>query len=134
VELWRVQLGKVSEKAGQSLADPKEYPNLFPDFQASLQAETMLKKERGQNIPAADFLEILPNHERKPIEESQGLAEPAEVDEERDEKDHPIKGQSSESNVVEDLEAELEADLENMKLDDIDTSDLNLDDEGLLED
>ena len=33
-----------------------------------------------------------------------------------------------------DLEAELEADLENMKLDDIDTSDVNLDDEGLLED
>jgi hypothetical protein len=33
-----------------------------------------------------------------------------------------------------DLEAELEADLENMKLDDIDTSDVNIDDEGLLED
>jgi hypothetical protein len=36
--------------------------------------------------------------------------------------------------ATDDLEAELEADLENMKLDDIDTSDVNLDDEGLLED
>ena len=33
-----------------------------------------------------------------------------------------------------DLEAELEADLADMKLDDIDTSDVNLDDEDLLED
>ena len=38
------------------------------------------------------------------------------------------------SSVGDDLEAELEADLENMKLEDIDTSDVNLDDEGLLED
>ena len=59
VELWRVQLGKVSEKAGQSLADPKDYPNLFPDFQAACQAEVMLRKERAQFIPAADYQEIL---------------------------------------------------------------------------
>ena len=57
--LWRVQLGKVSEKAGQSLADPGEYPNLFPDFQASLEAEARLRKEREQTIPAGDFQEIV---------------------------------------------------------------------------
>ena len=33
-----------------------------------------------------------------------------------------------------DLEAELEADLNDLKLDDIDTTDVNLDDEELLED
>ena len=38
------------------------------------------------------------------------------------------------SSVADDLEAELEADLENMNIEDIDTSDVNLDDEGLLED
>ena len=59
VELWRVELGKVSEKAGQSLADPKDSPNLFPDFQAALEAETMLRKERSRTIPAKDFSEIL---------------------------------------------------------------------------
>ena len=59
VALWRVQLGKVSEKAGQSLADPGEYPNLFPDFQASLEAEARLRKEREQTIPAGDFQEIV---------------------------------------------------------------------------
>ena len=64
VELWRVELGKVSEKAGQSLADPKDYPNLFPDFQAALEAETMLRKERSRTIPASDFSEILVSYIR----------------------------------------------------------------------
>ena len=36
--------------------------------------------------------------------------------------------------TTEDLEAELEMDLDNLKLDDIDTTDINLDDEELLED
>ena len=35
---------------------------------------------------------------------------------------------------TDELEAELEMDLDNLKLDDIDTSDVNLDDEDLLED
>ena len=45
---------------------------------------------------------------------------------------HASGGQSKP--VVDDLEAELEADLDNLKLDDIDTTDVNLDDEELLED
>ena len=59
VGLWRTQLGKVNEKAGQSLADPADYPNLFPNYEKSLQAEQMLRKERSQQIPARDFSEIL---------------------------------------------------------------------------
>merc|ERR1711970_84458 len=47
VQLWRVQLGKVNEKAGQSLADPKDYANLFPDYMASMQAQQMLARERS---------------------------------------------------------------------------------------
>jgi len=69
VQLWRVQLGKVSEKAGQSLADPADYPNLFPDLQASMQAEAVLRQERSKCIPATDYSEIMPNHERNPLEE-----------------------------------------------------------------
>merc|ERR1712192_235396 len=37
-------------------------------------------------------------------------------------------------NSTEEVEAELEMDLDNLKLDDIDTTDVNLDDEDLLED
>ena len=77
VDMWRVQLGKVNEKAGQSLADPKvsrdlylstnteingfnqDYANLFPDYMASMQAQQMLAKERKKNIPAEDWKEIM---------------------------------------------------------------------------
>jgi len=144
VALWRVQLGKVNEKAGQSLADPADYPNLFPDYQASLQAQQMLARERANIIPAADFKEILPNHERNPLEELSALAdeEGDQVEEEKEKtpqaeasrEDAAVVGGEARKNSTDELEAELEMDLDNLKLDDIDTTDVNLDDEDLLED
>merc|ERR1712106_330177 len=187
VEMWRVQLGK-------------DYANLFPDYEASLQAQQMLAGERKKVIPAEDWKEIMANYERKPLEEMNALADDEEmIDEDLDEKDHPIavaavleeqltegkdeadeylggsgdisddsvevnevsdKDENSEDDLdklldeelddlnigepskldtvtgitTEDLEAELEMDLDNLKLDDIDTTDVNLDDEELLED
>jgi len=143
VELWKEQLGKVNEKAGQSLADPKDYPNLFLDYNASLQAQQMLAKERSKVIPAAHFLDILPNHERKPIDEMNSVDDEDMIDQQVDSKDHPVTESKLTSfsaadgdakNSVDDLEAELEADLDDLKLDDLDTTDVNLDDEELLED
>jgi len=146
VALWRVQLGKVNEKAGQSLADPADYPNLFPDYQASLQAQQMLARERANVIPASDFKEILPNHERNPLEELSALAdeEGEQIGEEkeksprveasREETSAAATGAEARKNSTDELEAELEMDLDNLKLDDIDTTDVNLDDEDLLED
>merc|ERR1719342_1294660 len=55
------------------------------------------------------------------------------VDQPVDSKDHPSK-EDIKKQSVDDLEAELEADLDDLKLDDIDTTDVNLDDEELLED
>merc|ERR1712079_363803 len=93
VDMWRVQLGKVNEKAGQSLADPKDYANLFPDYNSSLQAQQMLARERKNIIPAEDWKQIMANYERKPLEEMRDLAEEEEIlDEDLDEKDHPIAG------------------------------------------
>jgi len=91
VGLWRTQLSKVNEKAGQSLADPADYPNLFPNYEASLAAEEMLRKERSQHIPAKDFSEILPNHERKPLEELNAVKDDEDIDMMMDEKDHPVQ-------------------------------------------
>merc|ERR1719397_546777 len=166
VELWRAQLGKVNEKAGQSLADPKDYPNLFPDYQTSLQVQERLAAERKKVIPAADWKDILPNTERKPLEEDVALDIPEESEErkvleedvaldtpeESEEEDVAVGsvneaeklayleedvGKSNKPNqseiTADELEAELEADLDNLQLDDIDTTDLNLDDEELLE-
>merc|ERR1712241_1399331 len=89
VELWRAELSKVNEKAGQSLADPKDYPNLFPDYNATLAAQQMLTKERSKVVPAGDFLEILPNSERNPLEEMTAAEEDL-IDEQMDSKDHPL--------------------------------------------
>ena len=39
VGLWRTELAKTNEKAAESIADPSEYENLFPELGQTLQAE-----------------------------------------------------------------------------------------------
>merc|ERR1712034_131149 len=68
--LWKGELAKVSEKAGQSLADPENYENLFPNFAESLVAQTQLEKERTSRLPANKCLSVPANHDRNPMEES----------------------------------------------------------------
>lgn len=46
VQQWRNELAKVNEKAGQSLADPEQYENLFPGLHETLKAEQFLLKEK----------------------------------------------------------------------------------------
>lgn len=56
--LWKSELAKVNEKAGQSLADPENYENLFPNFAQSLEAQKSLERERKVEQPASKFLTI----------------------------------------------------------------------------
>ena len=58
------------------------------------------------------------------VEEPEVVGEPEEV----------AEPEVARKTSTDELEAELEMDLDNLKLDDIDTSDVNLDDEDLLED
>lgn len=51
VEKWRNELAKINEKAGQSLADPEQYENLFPGLMETLKAEQYLQREKS-SIPA----------------------------------------------------------------------------------
>lgn len=51
VNLWRAELAKISEKAGQSLADPEQYENLFPGLQEALKTEQFLLR-RQKILPA----------------------------------------------------------------------------------
>jgi coatomer subunit beta' len=39
---------QINQKAAESLADPQEYPNLFPDWQWALDAEERVKELRGK--------------------------------------------------------------------------------------
>lgn len=55
VELWRESLLRVNEKASQSLADPKDYENLFPGLLDALKTEQYLTSERQKVVPAAAY-------------------------------------------------------------------------------
>ena len=39
VKLWREDLAGINAKAAESLADPAQYPNLFPNLDLALHAE-----------------------------------------------------------------------------------------------
>ena len=41
VALWRADLQKINPKAAESLADPGQYANLFPNMDLALQAEQL---------------------------------------------------------------------------------------------
>ena len=56
--LWKAELAKVNEKAGQSLADPENYENLFPNFAQSLEVQKHLESERKTTLPANKFLSM----------------------------------------------------------------------------
>ncbi|XP_067144802.1 coatomer subunit beta' [Centruroides vittatus] len=161
VKLWKESLKKVNEKASQALADPEEYKNLFPGLQDAIIAEEFLKQQ-NQFHPASDYLKILANHERNPINEAKSakFSEEYKVENEYDQdkssmltSDLPIlqeqtdktddtkqvfgaEGRSHPGQFdLSQIDAELEIDINNLVLDDnIDTSDFNLDEDLLSED
>lgn len=55
VDLWRESLLRVNEKASQSLADPKDYENLFGGLLEALKTEQYLEPERQKLIPASTY-------------------------------------------------------------------------------
>lgn len=69
VKLWKEKLSAVSEKAGQSLADPEQYENLFPGYREALKIEKFLQEESKRKIPASTFPSVTHNIDRKPLEE-----------------------------------------------------------------
>jgi coatomer subunit beta' len=55
VKLWREDLKQVSDRAAAALADPKEYPNLFPDLDWALKVEEVFKHNRNKTVPASEY-------------------------------------------------------------------------------
>lgn len=52
VGLWKDSLSKTNVKASESLANPEEYENLFPNYQELLKTEIYLQAERQEQLPA----------------------------------------------------------------------------------
>lgn len=55
VKLWRENLSKVNQKAAESLADPKEYENLFPGLKEAFVAEEYVKHSLADLRPAREY-------------------------------------------------------------------------------
>ncbi|VDP77664.1 unnamed protein product [Echinostoma caproni] len=74
VELWRTWLGqstKSNAKIAHALANPKDYPNLFPGLEDALAAEKWLEVDRKQRaqLPASAYSSQAPMWERDPVTE-----------------------------------------------------------------
>ncbi len=55
VQIWRKELSKINAKAAESLADPGQYSNLFPDLDLALKAEQQQRQQRKEKVPAQHF-------------------------------------------------------------------------------
>lgn len=69
VQMWKEKLSTINEKAGQSLADPKDYENLFPGMQETLKAQQYVMAERSHLSPAYKAVSTTPNWERNLVQE-----------------------------------------------------------------
>ncbi|XP_075717399.1 coatomer subunit beta' [Rhinoderma darwinii] len=153
VKLWKESLSKINQKAADSLADPTEYENLFPGLKEAFVGEQYLKQKDSDLRPGNQYRHVTPNEDRNVLEEAKGFELSEEVtttEEEENEREvtppppaapaptvpepkspspvpepEPLPSKSTEEKAFLDLED----DLDNMELDDIDTTDINLDDE-----
>ncbi|KAJ8687564.1 hypothetical protein QAD02_023358 [Eretmocerus hayati] len=161
VNLWKEKLAKTNVKLSESLADPEKYENLFPGYRESLEIEKFMREEYKKKIPAEMYPKLTPNIQRNAREEwlaaTQGGAGPSRVTESIESSDDissvmqklkdvdiskpqttssqsavpekPVYSNSSTSRplTVDDDEIDLDLDID----DNIDTSDVNLDDDIL---
>lgn len=156
LSLWKTELGKINEKAGQSLADPEQYENLFPGFQESLKTQEFIAQREPELLPAPLATKIPMNIDRDAREEmiqneSKGSFHYSKLDK-------PQNGEGDSSDIgnpkaqitfgnFEDKPSAASVEpektrknsLDEFDFDDeidenIDTSDVNLDDEELLSD
>uniref|UniRef100_A0A2K6MYH7 Coatomer subunit beta' n=1 Tax=Rhinopithecus bieti TaxID=61621 RepID=A0A2K6MYH7_RHIBE len=137
VKLWRENLSKVNQKAAESLADPTEYENLFPGLKEAFVVEEWVKETHADLWPAKQYPLVTPNEERNVMEEAKGF-QPSRstAQQELDGKPPsptPVIVASHTANKEEKSLLELEVDLDNLELEDIDTTDINLD-EDILDD
>lgn len=153
LSLWKTELGKINEKAGQSLADPQQYENLFPGFQDALKTQQFLATLEPDLLPALRATTTTLNIERDAMEEmkqneSQGSFQYSKMDKQEN-------GEASSNELTEKIqllnlsEAPTASSSEQPKArknsldefdfdedldENIDTSDVNLDDDELLSD
>lgn len=135
VQLWKEKLSQTNEKAGQSLADPKQYENLFPGLSEAIAAQKVVEKQIV-SIPASQATRVTPNNERNIVAECQKLtgtggAGPSVVPTQSSQVSYSRPPAAVSETSLQD-DDDLDLDLDGVNLDDnIDTTDINLDDDLL---
>lgn len=54
--LWKEDLHTINERAADALADPAQYPNLFPDLEWAMQVEGIFKARRSETVLASNYV------------------------------------------------------------------------------
>lgn len=153
LSLWKTELGKINEKAGQSLADPEQYENLFPGFQEALKTQQFIAQREPDLLPASSATTFPLNIERDAMEEMRqleiqgtfqysimdkpenGSATTHEIEEKVQKLSLSEAPPASSSEPAKARKNSLdEFDFDEDLDENIDTSDVNLDDEELLSD
>ncbi|MEW5305809.1 MAG: hypothetical protein WDW36_008326 [Sanguina aurantia] len=57
-KVWKKDLALLNPKAAESLADPDEYPNLFPELALALKAESVSTASRSRLVAASRYAEF----------------------------------------------------------------------------
>ncbi|ETE71205.1 Coatomer subunit beta' [Ophiophagus hannah] len=138
VKLWRENLSKINQKAAESLADPTEYENLFPGLKEAFVAEEYIKNSQTISRPASEYPLVTPNEERNILEETIDFTLQNKVSEEPEDESvpsprplimPPVARKVSDEIKDEKVLLDLDVDLDNLELEDIDTTDIFLDEE-----
>lgn len=117
VQLWRNELAKINEKAGQSLADPEQYENLFPGLHDALKTEQYLTREK-RTLPATLAPQIPLNIDRRAFNEMQEAEDNGtfefnpnqEAAKASDETQHSIKSESFANRIISDQKLDIKSD------------------------
>ncbi|KAK2704579.1 hypothetical protein QYM36_016841 [Artemia franciscana] len=67
-QLWKAEQQKTNAKVAQGIADPSEYPNLFPSFEESLRGQKYLEQSE-KIVPASHYSTRTSNSQRNVFEE-----------------------------------------------------------------
>jgi len=77
LELWRTDLAKTNPVIAQSLANPEEYPNLFPNYLEGIEAQKIFRPELNPSLEtlprASEYLLKVTDLDRDLIEEASQL-------------------------------------------------------------
>jgi len=100
LDLWKEDLKKVSAKAAEALADPAEYPELFPNLKVAVDVEKWLANATGGFLRnAEDYEDVKDNLYRDLVAEANegGLLDDDDLgfDDEPEEEEAPVEDEEA---------------------------------------